>query len=89
MTMKSGNFSEDANFLSIPFETYNDLSIPGGEVSNLHTITLLERLELEDLETPHLLCTGKSPVRLSEAWMMRRIEPFGPVDYLEYHHRAN
>ena len=88
MAMESGNFSEDANFLSTPLEACNDFSLPGGEVSDWHTITLLERLEIEDLETPHLY-TAKAPAHLSEAWMMRRIEPFGPVDYLEYHHRIN
>lgn len=88
MAMESGNFSEDANFLSAPFEACNDFSLPGGEVSDSHTITLLERLEIEDLEAPQLY-TGKAPARTSEAWMMRRIEPFGPVDYLEYHHRIN
>jgi hypothetical protein len=30
-----------------------------------------------------------TPGRRSDAWMLRRIEPVGPVDYLEYHRRLN
>ena len=87
MAMESGNFSEDANFLSTPFDAFDKVTVQGGEVSDLNTITILERLEISDFETP--LYTGKTPVRMSEAWMMRRIEPFDPVDYLEYYHRVN
>lgn len=88
MTPESGNFSEDANFLSTPLETYSNSAIAGGEVSDLNTISFLERLEVEEFQTPRLY-TGKSPLRRSEGWLLRRVEPFGPVDYLEYYHRVN
>ena len=87
MAMESGNFSEDADFLSTSFQAQDDLSLPG-EVSDLHTITFLERLEIEDLETAPSL-PYVTPSRRSEAWMLRRIEPVGPVDFLEYHRRLN
>ncbi len=88
MAAESGNFSEDANFLSAPFETYGNSAMPSGEVSELNTIAFLERLEIEDFETSHL-STGVTSVRMSEAWLLRRVEPIGPVDYLEYYHRVN
>jgi hypothetical protein len=88
MTPESGNFSEDANFLPTPFETYGTPAISGGEVSELNTISFLERLEIEDFEIPHL-SNGTTSLRMSEAWLLRRVEPFGPVDYLEYYHRIN
>jgi len=87
MAMESGNFSEDADFLSTSFPAQDDLSLPG-EVSDLHTITFLERLEIEDLETAPSL-PSVTHGRRSEAWMLRRIEPVGPVDFLEYHRRLN
>lgn len=88
MAMESGNFSEDANFLSTPFEAPDKVTALDGEITDLNTIVILERLELEDLESsPH--CTAKMPLRMPEAWMMRRIEPIDPVDYLEYYHRVN
>ncbi|MDB5079524.1 MAG: hypothetical protein JWP00_1448 [Chloroflexi bacterium] len=88
MAMESGNYSEDTDYLLIPFDNYGNSSISGGEVSDLNSISLLERLNIENLETS-CLSTGKTQVRTSEAWLLRRIEPFGPVDYLEYHHRIN
>ena len=87
MAMESENFFEDVDFFSTSLPAHGEFSF-SSEVSDLHTITFLERLEIEDLETapPH---AGSTPFRQSEAWMLRRIEPVDPVDYLEYHHRKN
>lgn len=87
MAMESGDFSENSDFLSTSFLTSDDFSL-SGEVSDLHTITFLERLEIEDLETVHSY-SNTPPARLSEAWVLHRIEPVGPVDFLEYHSRMN
>lgn len=87
MAMESENFFEDVDFFSTSLPANGEFSF-SSEVSDLHTITFLERLEIEDLETaPSQL--NPNPYRQSEAWMLRRIEPVGPVDYLEYHHRIN
>lgn len=88
MAMESGNFSEDANFLFTPSDTTDKVPVPDGEITDLHTIVILERLELEDLESSPY-STSKTPLRMPEAWMMRRIEPIDPVDYLEYYSRVN
>ena len=87
MAMESGNFSENADFLSASFPNSDDFSL-SSEVSDLHTITFLERLEIEDFETAPSH-PGTAPARRSEAWVLHRIEPVGPVDYLEYHSRMN
>lgn len=87
MAMESENFFEDVEFFSTSLPANGEFSF-SSEVNDLNTITFLERLEIEDLETApsHLTPT---PFRQSEAWMLRRIEPIDPVDFLEFHHRKN
>ncbi|MBN9387911.1 MAG: hypothetical protein J0I20_07675 [Chloroflexi bacterium] len=87
MAMESENFFEDVEFFSTSLPANGEFSF-SGEVTDLHTITFLERLEIEDLETAPSH-SNQPTFRQSEAWMLRRIEPVDPVDYLEYHHRIN
>lgn len=90
MAMESGDFSQDADFLSTSLPANDEYSV-SGKVGDLHIITFLERLEIEDFETAPSYSEADSRPggRPSEAWMLRRIEPVGPVDYLEYHRRMN
>ncbi len=98
MAKEPENSSEKPNFLISALTKYGRyLYLPGGLVPDpsiigLNTITIWERLELiaqEEKPTTEKSLPKPQPDNSSEAWMLRRIEPKAPIDFMEYQKRRN
>lgn len=86
--------SQSEFFMNIVSKYGRYLYAPGEPITsqnaaNPYTITVWERVDLPGLESTSYGLKSELLPQVSEAWMLRRIEPTAPLDFLEYHRRQN